>query len=145
MLVEDKQRPRRARVRLDAIQVLDDKDACFTGAGELVFDTLVAPNGNPTRAVRTRLPASGVLKISSGQKVEVGQVIYEGLVEAGASLAIMIGGKEIDAFLFFRREERLARYQRTLPLKSARVRPDDEANDPESMRDWKVWYTVEVE
>jgi hypothetical protein len=145
MLVEDKRRPRRVRVRLDAVQVLDDKDGCLTGAGELVFDALVAPNANPARAVRTRLPDSGVLKVASGQRVELGQLIYDGLVEAGASLAITIGGKEIDAFLFFRREEKLARYHRVLPLKSAHVKPDDEANDPESLSDWKVWYTVEVE
>jgi hypothetical protein len=95
--------------------------------------------------VRRRLPDSGVLKVTSGQRVEVGQLIYDGLVEAGASLAITLGGKEIDAFLFFRREEKLARYHRVLPLKSAHVKPGDEANDPESLSDWKVWYTVEVE
>lgn len=145
MIVEDKRRPRKVRVRLDKVQVLDDKDGCLSGAGELVFDAIVAPNGNPARAVRTRLPAKGVLKATSGQEVALGQVIYEGLVEASATLSITLGGRELDYLLFFQRQEKLARYHRDVPLRSAQVRPDDEPNDPESLRDWKVWYTVEVE
>jgi hypothetical protein len=145
MIVEDKRRPRKVRVRLDKLQVLDDKDGCLTGAGELVFDAIVAPNGNPARAVRTRLPASGVLKVKSGQEVALNQVIYEGLVEASATLSITLGGRELDYLLFFQRQEKLARYHRSLPLRSAHIRPDDEPNDPESLSDWKLWYTVEVE
>jgi hypothetical protein len=95
--------------------------------------------------VRTRLPASGVLKMNRGQQVPVNHVIYEGLVEHGAKLSIVIGGTELDGLLFFRREEKLARYRRTLPLRSAHLGPEDEPNDPEALSDWKVWYSVEVE
>jgi hypothetical protein len=136
---------RRVKVTLDRVQVLDDKDGLFTGPGELAFSAIVAPNANPHRAVRTRIPDKGIVKLTSGQTFDVNEVIYEGLVEPEASLSITLGGTEFDYLLFFKRKEKLARYHRTLPLKSARMQPGDEPNDPESLRDWRVWYTLEVE
>jgi hypothetical protein len=72
--------------------------------------------------------------------------LYEGLVEAGASLSIAIGGTEFDWILFFKRKEKLARYHRRVKLEKGRHKfaPTDEPHDPESLRDWRVWYTVEV-
>jgi hypothetical protein len=136
---------RRVKVTLNRIQVLDDHDGIFTGKGELAFDAVVAPNANPHRAVRTRIPEHGVLKLASGEARDLKLVLYEGFVEHDARLAVTIGGTEFDYFLFFMRQERLARYHRVVPLKSAHFEPGDEANDPESLSDWKVWYTVEVE
>ena len=43
------------------------------------------------------------------------------------------------------RKEKFARYHRSVPLRSAKYAPGDEPKDPESLRDWRVWYTVEVE
>jgi hypothetical protein len=136
---------RRVKVTLDRIQILNDHDGFFTGKGELAFEAVVAPNANPHRAVRTRIPEKGVVKLSSGEARDLKAVLFEGFVEADAQLAVTIGGSEFDYFLFFQRKEKLARYHRVLPLKSAHLVPGDEPNDPESLRDWKVWYTVEVE
>lgn len=136
---------RRVKVTLNRIQVLNDHDGIFTGRGELAFDAVVAPNANPHRAVRTRVPEQGLLKLASGDARDLKVVLYEGFVEADAKLAVTIGGSEFDYFLFFQRREKLARYHRLLPLKSGHLAPDDEPNDPESLSDWKVWYTVEVE
>lgn len=136
---------RRVRVTLDRIKIVRDHDGLFMGKGELSFDAVVAPNGNPHRAVRTRLPNKGVLKLESGEARDLKTVIYEGFVEADAKLYITIGGVEFDYFLFFMRKEKLARYHRTVPLKSAHYTPADEANDPEALADWQLWYTVEVE
>jgi len=136
---------RRVRVKLDKLLVLDDKDGLFTGRGEVAFAAVVAPNGNPRRAVHTRFPDKGTVKVKSGEVLELNAVIYEGLVEPGASLSVTMGGAEFDYLLFFTRQEKFARYHRTLPLRSARYAPGDEPNDPESLRDWRVWYTVEVE
>jgi hypothetical protein len=136
---------RKVRVVLDRIKILNDHDGIFTGKGELAFDAVVAPNGNPHRAVRTRIPERGVLKLASGEARDLKTVLYEGLVEHDAQLSITIGGSEFDYFLFFQRKEKLARYHRSLPLKSAHLAPGDEPNDPEALRDWQVWYTLEVE
>jgi len=143
--VEPRPGYRQVKVTLSKLQILDDKDICWGNAGELVFDTVVAPNGNPGRAVSTRLPPRGVLHAKSGQAIDVSTVIFEGLVESDARLSITIGGKELDYLLFFKRQEKLARYHRNVPLVGASFGPDDETNDPESLSDWKVWYTVEVE
>ena len=136
---------RRVRVKLDKILVLDDKDGIFTGRGEVAFASVVAPNGNPHRSVRTRFPTKGTVKVTSGQVLDLNAIIYEGLVEPGASLSVTIGGAEFDYLLFFTRKEQFARYHRTVPLRSAKYAPGDEPKDPESLRDWRVWYTVEVE
>ncbi len=146
LVVRDQHAARRVKVTLDKIQVLDDKDPCLMGKGELEFDAIVAPNSNPHRAVRTRIPTLGVLELSSGSAQEVRQVIFEGLVEQDATLSVTVGGKELDWLLFFEREEELARYHRTLALTPGRhtLSPDDEKNDPEALADWKLWYTVEV-
>jgi hypothetical protein len=136
---------RRVKVTLNRVQVLDDHDGIFSGRGELAFDAVVAPNANPHRAVRTRIPEQGLLKLSSKEARDLQVVLYDGFVEADAKLAVTIGGTELDYFLFFQRKEKLARYHRMLPLKSGHLAPDDELHDPESLSDWKVWYTVEVE
>lgn len=138
----------KVKVALHRIQVLDDKDGILSGKGELAFDAVVAPNGNPRRAVRTRIPENGVLQLASGQSIEFSDVLlYEGLVEQGASLAITMGGTEFDYLLFFKRKEKLARYHRQTELKAGTLKfgPGDERDDPESLRDWRVWYSVVVE
>ncbi len=146
LVIRDQHAARRVKVTLDKIQVLDDKDPCFMGKGELEFDAIVAPNSNPHRAVRTRIPRVGTLELSSGDARDVRQVIFEGLVEQDATLSVTVGGKELDWLLFFEREEELARYHRTLELEPGKrtLSPDDEKNDPEALADWKLWYTVEV-
>lgn len=135
------------RITLDRIRILDPKDHCLQSKGELSFDVVVAPGGSPSRAVRTRVPERGVLKLGANDFVEPGVKIYEGYVEPGALVSVTIGGTEFDWFLFFKRKEELARYHRTLEPKPGihRFAPGDESQDPESLSDWQVWYTVEVE
>lgn len=134
------------KVVLQRIQILDDKDGCLAGKGELAFDTLVAPNENPNRAVRRRFPEEGTYKLRDGDVLELNEVIYEGKVEPESRLSVSIGGRDFDFLLFLTREEPLSRYHRSVALKTGRqaFTPDDEPNDPESLADWKVWYTVEV-
>ncbi|HEY6728497.1 MAG TPA: hypothetical protein VI197_31015 [Polyangiaceae bacterium] len=134
-------------ITLDRIRILDPKDHCLKGKGELAFDVVVAPDGSPSRAVRTRVPERGVLKLGADETVEPGLKIYEGYIEPGALLSVTIGGTEFDWFLFFKREEKLARYHRTLEPKPGvhKFEPGDESQDPEALSEWQVWYTVEVE
>ncbi|MBN2194875.1 MAG: hypothetical protein JW751_18810 [Polyangiaceae bacterium] len=140
-------RVRKVSVRLDKIQVLDDKDPLLFGPGELVFFTHVAPNGSPSRTVGKRLPAQGHFSVSSGQCIEIGEVIYRGFVEAGASLVIGVAGKELDWPRCFALDDELTRYVRCLrlPEVTRQMTPGDETNDPEALRDWKLWYTVDVD
>lgn len=135
------------RITLDRIRVLEPKDHCLQGKGELAFDVVVAPDGSPSRAVRTRVPERGVLKLGADELVEPGLTVYEGYVEPGALLSVTIGGTEFDWFLFFQKQEKLARYHRTFEPKPGihKFEPGDESHDPESLSDWQVWYTVEVE
>ena len=134
-------------ITLDRIRILDPKDHCLKGKGELSFDVVVAPGGSPSRAVRTRVPERGVLKLGADDFVEPGLKVYEGFVEPGALVSVTIGGREFDWFLIFKREEALARYHRTLRPEPGvqKYAPGDESQDPESLSDWQVWYTVEVE
>lgn len=134
------------RIVLNKIEVVDDRDPCFKGAGELVFTTSVAPNGSPARTVRARFPEKGHLSIGSGQSIELGEVIYEGQLEKEDALFLSIAGEELDWPRFFDHNDKLTRYIRSIPVpeKTTKYSPDDEPNDPESLSDWKIWYTVEV-
>jgi len=140
---------RYVKVIVDKIQVLDSKDSCFDDVGELAFDTVVAPNLNPNRAMRRRIPERGHLRLGDGATATVGEVIFEGWLEQGATLDISIGGTEFDWFLFWTRREKLARYRRVLRGDMAtwagQYGPDDEPSDPEHLDDWKLWFTVEVD
>ncbi len=133
-------------VRLRRIQVLDDKDPCLKGKGELVFNALVTPNASPSRSVSRRLPTREHYEVSSGESIALNEVIYSGIVENGASLTISISGQELDWPACFDHHDKMTRYVRTIsvPTTTTKYTPDDEKNDPESLADWKVWYTVEV-
>lgn len=137
---------RKVRVMLEKVQVLDDKDPCLKGKGELTFATSVAPNGSPARTTRTQIPDSGNLELSSGDTVEINKVIFEGQVEEGAELVVSMTGTELDWPSCLDPNDELARYIRRIPIpaKTTKFTPDDEPNDPEALADWKVWYTVEV-
>ena len=82
----------------------------------------------------------------AGEADNVNVVLFEGLVEEDATLSVTVGGKELDWLLFFERQEKLARYHRTLALEPGthKLTPHDEHHDPEALKDWKLWYTVDV-
>jgi hypothetical protein len=138
----------RVRVTLRRVQVLDDHEKWFPSPGELVFDSIVAPNGEPDRAVRRRIPATGSLPLADGEYSQLDAVIFDGYVERGAGLDIVIGATEIDRILFLKLEDPLVRYRRRLtgdaPVWAGAYTPDDEVGDPESRRDWRVWYDIAV-
>jgi len=145
LLVRDN-KVRQVKVVVHQIQVLDDKDSLFKGAGELVFKAVVAPNGSRARAVTTRLPRKDNYVAKSGQILDIQEVIYEGPVESGAALVVSITGEELDWPACFNTNDPLTRYLRRIPVpaQTKHYSPGDEPHDPESMTDWKVWYTVEV-
>ena len=137
---------RAIKVILKKIEVLDDHDPCIKGAGELVFRATVAPNASPARALQTRLPLKDHFQISSGKSIALDHVIFAGVVEVDATLHVSITGEELDWPRCLDSNDHLARYVRhiKIPSKTTDYTPDDEANDPESLADWRVWYTVEV-
>ena len=94
----------------------------------------------------TRLPATGHYSVASGGVIGVDRVIFKGEVEPGARLTIAVSGEELDWPACLDRNDKLSRYVRTLavPTRSIRMGPGDEPNDPESLTDWKLWYTIEV-
>lgn len=139
---------RRVRVVLERIRVKDDHESWFPAPGELVFDSLVAPNADPARIVRRRLPAEGHFALADGEAIDLDVPLFDGFVEEGASLAIALGGVELDDLLVFERRQPLARYGRVLTGELASFAgcygPGDGPDDPESLADWEVTYRVEV-
>lgn len=145
--ISPERRLRRVRVTLDRVRVLDVKEPCWAAPGEVALHTLVTPAGSAASAVAKRLPQRGHVKVGKGGEIEVRETVYEGLIEEGSKLSIALGAAEFDWLLCFQRKQPYARYQRTVEIAPGKhvFRPDDEPNDPESLRDWQVWYTVEVD
>jgi hypothetical protein len=138
---------KKVRVQLEKVLIIDDKEPFFKGTGELVFEARVSPNGSPTRSITTRLPRKGHYSAKSGEHVDINTVIFEGYVEEGSALSIAISGEELDWPRCFDRNDPLTRYVRVLPLAAGgqHFGPSDEPNDPESLSDWQVWYSVKVD
>ena len=140
-------RLRNVQIRLRKILVIDDKDPLFKGAGELVVNTVVGPNGSPSRFISTRLPATGYYSVSSGDSLEIDEVIYSGRLEEGAVLSVAVTGEELDWPHCFDRNDHFTRYIRrfAIPKASVEMTPEDEPSDPESLQDWKLWFSIEVD
>lgn len=139
---------RRVRVIMNRIKVLDDKETWFPSPGELVFDVTVAPNSDPDRLTRRRIPASGHIRLRDGESRDLNVVVFDGYLEEGASLDVAMGGTEFDWLLFFTKRDPLARYRRrftgSISSWAGTYAPDDEPDDPESLQDWQLWYRIEV-
>ncbi|HEX7313618.1 MAG TPA: S8 family serine peptidase [Pyrinomonadaceae bacterium] len=139
---------RRVRITLKRIKVIDDQETWFPSPGEMVFDVVVAPNGDPDRATRRRIPDAGHIRLSDGESQELNTVVFDGYVEDGATLDFSMGGTEYDWLLFFTKKDPLARYRRVFTGSASSwaksYTPDDEADDPEALDDWQLWYDVEV-
>lgn len=136
----------RVRITLEAVQI-DDLDG--DDDAKLAFAAVVAPNGDRARAKTTRLP---IVRAKLGKKVEIGELVYDGIVTDPSSLVIGLSGSEVElrSYLAERPKDgkRLARYLRRLTGSVASwagdYEPRDECPDPEELEDWKVWYRVEV-
>jgi len=148
VIVTDKSEDARfVTITLDRIRIIDPQDHCLRGKGELSFDVVVAPGGSPSRAVRTRVPPRGVFNLGANDCVEPGLEIYEGFVEPGSVIGVTLGGTEFDWFRYFKREEPRVRYHRMLRPEPGThsFAPGDERHEPDSLSDWQIWYTLEVE
>jgi hypothetical protein len=138
---------RRVRVVVEKLQIIDAQES-HTDPGEFVFETVVAPASARDRAVRRRFPEQGELKLNDDQSLELKAVIFDGLIEDGSSMVVSVGAVEFDFFPDTTRTTSLPSYRRTFsgpPTDWAgRYVPGDEKHDQEDLRDWKIWYRVEV-
>ena len=138
--------PRRIRIVLEKVQVLDDRDPWIFGRGEFSFTAAVEVEGDPARR-RLRIPHLGVLKVSDlpGKNVvELDAAVFEGLVPAGRRVTLAIHATEHDMLT---EDDESTRYRRTFTGEPGSwvgsYTPDDAPPDPEAMVDWRVWYRIE--
>jgi hypothetical protein len=139
--------PQRLRIVLDRVQILDDHDPWILGKGEFVFTSQVLVDGDPVKGSRVRIPESGYISISdrpSHNIIELNEPVFDGCVSPGEQLTMSLLGTELDKFMA---NDETTRYRRTFTGEPETwiglYRPDDEARDPENMRDWRVWYHIE--
>lgn len=135
----------RVKVIVEKIRIMNDKDPCIKGKGELTFTSVVEPDNDHSRKQVTRLPASGVYHVSDKpgkNEITPGVTIFKGVVK-NRSLSITISGKEID---FFDPDDKLKRYHRVFSGDPAtwygEYFPTDEYLDREDVGDWAIWYRV---
>ncbi len=138
---------KRVEVILDRIRILNDKDPCLKGKGEIKFAAEVVPDNDPSRRQATRLPARGSYKVSqkAGKNdLDLGVTLFDGLVK-NHSLKIAISGKEGD---LFDPDDQLSRYFRELSGDcdswAGQYRPNDEYLDREDVDEWALWYRIVV-
>jgi hypothetical protein len=132
----------RIRVVLEEVLIIDDRDPFWKKAGEIDFHVLVRTEDNGGLEQRTRLPAHGHFKLRSGERLAVGETVFEGF--AVDDLGIRIDAMERDTF---DPDDNLGSYTRTFscPAKTwlGRYVPGDEAVDPEDVGHWQVSYRIE--
>ncbi|MFC1582176.1 hypothetical protein ACFL4W_01425 [Planctomycetota bacterium] len=137
------------RVILKKIRILDAKEGWFSSRGEIAFNAHITPNSNPDRAMKKRIPEKGYLKLRDDEtRAFKDLVIFDGYVKEGTDLDIVLGGSEFDWRVFYKKQDKYARYHRKLtgpvPSWAGKYVPGDEKDDPEALRDWQLWYTIEV-
>ena len=130
------------RVVLEEVLILDDRDPFWKKAGEIDFNVLVRTADNGGREQRTRLPGHGHFKLRSGERLAIGETVFEGFVVD--DLGIRIDAMEQDTF---DPDDSLGSYTRTFscPAKTwlGRYLPGDEPVDPEDVGYWQVFYRIE--
>ncbi|HYU34803.1 MAG TPA: hypothetical protein VEW48_21855, partial [Thermoanaerobaculia bacterium] len=133
------------RVVLEKIQILEDRDPWIKGRGEIQFACRVFTSDNGGNESQTRLPQTGVFKISDrpGRNVvELNKVIFSGHAEN--DLAVEILAMERDKF---DPDDSVGKYTRLFcaPAESwfGNYVPGDEPVDPESAPAWRIWYRIE--
>lgn len=143
----DSSRPKRVRITLEAVQIKDGKES-FGDPGEFHFESVVAPQGDGSRAVRSRFPEEKVIRLVEDKVYRIEHLIFDGYVEDSAALVIAIGATEHDWTRKGDRLDPLARYRRTLvgavDTWAGNYVPGDEKRDPEELSDWNVWLRVDV-
>ena len=133
------------KVVIDKIRILDDKDPCLKGKGELTFTTVVVPDNDTDRKQVIRLPEEGVYHVGDKpgkNDIELGVTVFHGAVK-NRTLSLTISGKEID---LFDPDDELARYHREFAGDPAewygKYYPGDEYLDAEDVGGWAVWYRI---
>lgn len=133
------------KVVIDKIRILDDKDPCIKGKGELTFTSVVVPDDDTARKQVIRLPEEGVYHVGDKpgkNDIELGVTVFQGVVK-NKSLSFTISGKEID---LFDPDDALARYHREFTGDPAewygKYYPGDEYLDAEDVGGWAIWYRI---
>lgn len=143
--------PRRVRVTLSYIEILDSKDVDTYGEFRFRFRA-----GVPERedVVESRIPEDEQAHLSISEhpamnRVTMGMVLFEGDVGPGESLVVEAEGEEIDRLT---PNDPLTPYRRVFqaPVEAALGEhgPWDEGNDeetdPEQLGDWRFAYVIEA-
>jgi hypothetical protein len=130
------------RVVLESVLIVDDRDPSLKGEGEIDLDVLVRTEDNGGIEQRTRLPAHGHFKLGAGERLELGEPIFEGFVED--DLGIRINAMERDKL---DPDDNLGSYTRTFACPAetwlGSYEPGDEPVDPENVGYWQVFYRIE--
>jgi len=130
------------RVVLERIRILDDRDPWPKGAGEVELSAIVRTESNGGFEQRTRLPANGAFKLSSGDELELEATIFEGFAED--DLGIRIDAVERDTH---DPDDNLGSYTRTFSCDAeswlGRYGPGSPPIDPEHVGYWQVFYRIE--
>jgi subtilisin family serine protease/Mg-chelatase subunit ChlD len=138
----------KVKVHLDKVKILDDHDIFWWNKGEIYFKSTTTPGDDPKRANVLRLPKQGIYKISDRQGKNIRQInecIFDGEVYSNEDLNIKIEGREKDWII---PDDYFETYRRKFtgnPSSWAGVhKPFDEPRDKEALKDWQVWYKIEV-
>jgi hypothetical protein len=144
-------RPRRIRVTLRYIEILDSKDIDTTGEFRFRFRAGVPERDELTE---TRIPGDPEKHLSISEhpamnRVSFTDVLYEGEIAASESLVVEAQGEDIDRLSA---NDALTSYRRVFeaPIFNALGEhgPWDEGSpeepDPEQLGDWRFAYAIEA-
>jgi hypothetical protein len=130
------------RVVIEKIQIVDDQDPWWKGAGEIDFSVRVRTENNGGVERTTRLPENGHYRLRSGESITLNRLVFEGF--AVDHLAIRIDAMERDKFS---PDDSLGAYTRVFGCAADAwfdtYGPFDEALDPERVGPWQLWYRIE--
>ncbi len=148
---EQQRLPRRIRVTLRYIEILDSKDFDITGEFRFRFRAGVPERDEITE---TRIPEDPKSHLSISEhpamnRLSFTNVLYEGEVTAGDSLVVEAEGEEIDRLSA---NDALTPYRRVFEAPIDNVfgehGPWDEGTpeqaDPEQLGDWRFAYAIEA-
>lgn len=148
---EQQNHPRRIRVTLRYIEILDSKDFDTIGEFRFRFRAGVPERGD---VAETRIPEDPKKHLSISEhpamnRLSFTNVLYEGEVTASESLVIEAVGEDIDRLSA---NDALTSYRRVFEAPIFNVLgehgPWDEGNsdkpDPEQLGDWRFAYAIEA-
>jgi hypothetical protein len=130
---------------LDRFELLEDRDPWIKGRGEVYLSCRVYTSDNGGRDQRTRIPETGVFKVSDkpGQNViKLDREIFNGYVVGDLRVEVVATEEDL-----LDPDDTVGKYTRLFCEDVNRLvgehRPGDERLDPEEMLAWRVWYRIE--